>query len=273
MIFSRILSSLIVFFLFAVFALIYLRLMERRVLFIPTRELETRPCDIGLDYEEENFITSDNVSLHGWFIPYQDAGCTVLFCHGNGGNISHRLEKLKFFNTLKSNVFIFDYRGYGKSQGRPSEEGLYIDVKAAYDYLLTRNIAPDEIIGFGESLGGAVIIDLASKNKIGALIVSGTISNAGDMAKQLYPYLPSWIFSSRLDSLNKIKSIDAPKLIIHSLQDEIVPFRLGEKLYQAAPGPKEFLQVSGTHNEAFYVSQELFRNKIGDFIKAICRGR
>jgi fermentation-respiration switch protein FrsA (DUF1100 family) len=233
------------------------------------KELEYSPQEFGLAYEEVFFRTSDNVEINGWFLPAKDAHYTVLFCHGNAGNISHRLEKLKFFHDLTCNVFIFDYRGYGRSRGRPSEKGLYQDVKGAYDYLLSQKITPEKIVGYSESIGGAVIIDLASKQKLGGLIIDSAFTNSEDMVKLIYPFLPYWVFSSRWDSLNKIKSVTAPKLIIHSINDEIVPYKLGVKLYDFAPQPKEFLQIRGGHNSCFFESKDILREKIAGFLKRL----
>lgn len=251
--------------------LIYLRYIERRSLFYPQREIEFSPKEVGIDFEDVFFATRDNIKLNGWFIPAQDSRYTVLFCHGNAGNISHRFEKINFFRQSGCAVFIFDYRGYGRSQGSPDEKGLYRDAKAAYDYLLSRGVAAGQIIGYGESLGGAVIIDLASKNKMRALIIESTFSSAKDMIRHIYPFLPYWLFASRLDSAGKIKSINIPKLIIHSLNDEIVPYKLGLKLYEGAAAPKELLQIRGGHNTCFYDSEKILRKRIRYFLDSLSK--
>ena len=252
-------------------SLIYLRYIERRTLFYPQRTIELLPGEIGLDFEDVFFKTADGLQLNGWFIPTKEAQYTVLFCHGNAGNIGGRLDKLAFFNKLGCNVFIFDYRGYGRSAGIPSEKGLYLDAQAAYDYLLSRQISSGKIIGYGESLGSAIIIDLASKNKIRALIAESAFSSAKEMARLVYPFIPYWLFSSRLDSAAKIKSITVPKLIIHSLDDEIVPYALAQKLYSVSAEPKEFLKVRGGHNSCFYDSEKLFRERISDFLHRLSK--
>lgn len=262
---SQLLSLIIILALFVT----YLRYIERRSLFYPAKEIEYLPKDLGLVSEDIFFKTPDNLKLNGWFISAKDARYTILFCHGNAGNISHRLEKLKFFQELGNNVFIFDYRGYGRSQGSPFEKGLYHDVQGAYDYLLSKKISPERIIGYGESIGGAVIIDLASQKRLGGLIIEGTVSNAKDMVRIIYPFLPYWVLSSRWDSLNKIKSITIPKLIIHSINDEIVPYKLGRKLFESAPEAKEFLKIQGGHNSCFFESEQILREKIADFLKRL----
>lgn len=248
---------------------IYIRYVERHTIFFPGKEIEFWPKELGLDFEDVFFKSVDELELNGWFLPQKDSRQTILFAHGNAGNISHRLEKLRFFNKLGCSVFIFDYRGYGRSKGSPSEKGLYSDVLAAYEYLLSRNIPAKQIVGYGESLGGAAIIDLAYKHKLKGFIVEGALSSAKDMVKLIYPFLPPWVISSRLDSLNKIKSINTPKLIIHSLNDEIIPFRFGKKLFDNAAMPKEFLQVHGGHNSAFFECEDTLREKISVFLKGI----
>lgn len=261
----RLNNLLLLIFVF-ILLIIYFRWFEKRAIFYPNPRLEFFPNDIGLNFKDYFFKTKDGLKLHGWFIPSDDARYTVLFCHGNAGNISHRLEKILFFHQLGCNVFIFDYRGYGQSEGFPSEKGLYLDAEAAYHHLSSNGIANSRIIGYGESIGSAVIIDLASRYKIGALIIEGGFSCARDMAKHLYPFLPYWVFSVRFDSVNKISSINIPKLIIHSLDDEIVPYKLGQKLYQVAGIPKEFFTIRGSHNTCFFESEAELKQKIRDFL-------
>src|SRR3989338_8252569 len=159
----KVLQQILFFIVVIAIVITYVRYIERKTIFFPSREIEYTPKELGLEFEEVFFKTKDNLELWGWFLPAQDTQYNLLFCHGNAGNISHRIEKLRFFHDLGLNIFIFDYRGYGKSKGQPSEKGLYRDAKAAYDYLLSMNIKPDQIIGYGESLGGTVIIDLASE--------------------------------------------------------------------------------------------------------------
>lgn len=263
------LSALLPLCLIPFFAFIAIRYLEKHTLFYPTKEIDLSPEENGLDFEDVFFNSSDKLRLNGWFIPATGAKYTVFFCHGNAGNISHRTQKISFFNRLGYNVFIFDYRGYGLSKGDPSEEGLYLDAKSAYDYLLSRGIKENQIIGYGESLGSAVIIDVACRSKMRALIVEGGFSSGRDMAAHAFPFLPYWVFSIRLDSSTKIKSIDIPKLIIHSINDEIVPYGLARKLFEAAAEPKEFLQVSGGHNTCFYDSEEFLKEKVADFLNRI----
>jgi len=231
------------------------------------KDVISNPASVGLAYEEVYFDTPDNKRLNGWFIAHDKSKFTIIFCHGNAGNISHRLEKILIFYNLGLNVFIFDYRGYGKSIGAPSESGLYEDADAAYNYLIKeKRISPESVILYGESIGGAVAIDLARNKDVGALITEETFTSIKDMSGIAYPFLPYFIFSSRFDALSKIKNVGCPKLIIHSIDDEIVPFRLGEKLFDAAMPPKKFLKLRGSHNTAFLESEEQFKEGIKSFL-------
>lgn len=247
--------------------LLFLRYIETRTLFYPTKEITAFPDRANLEYKDVYFKTSDNIKINGWFIPCKDSKFLILFCHGNAGNISHRIGKVKFFHELGCSVFIIDYRGYGKSEGRASEAGFYKDAEAAYKYLLSQGISTEQIIGYGESIGGAVIVDLASKDEMKAIILDSTLTSVRDMIKSTYSFIPYWVFSSRFDSERKIKSIKVPKLIIHSINDEIVPFQLGTKLYEAAFEPKEFLKIYGGHNSNFYESEGILKEKVGNFLK------
>lgn len=264
------LNNLIIIGLVFICLIIYFKYIERRSIYFPMRQIEYTPREIGLVYKDVFFKTEDGVELNGWFIPSGGAKNTVLFLHGNAGNISHRFEKIQIFYNFDLNVFIFDYRGYGRSRGSPSEKGLYIDAKAAYDYLVSKESIPkDEIILFGESLGGSVAIDLASKAEVKAMITESTFSSAKDMARRIYPLIPPFFIVSDFDSVKKVKSISVPKLIIHSVDDEIVPFDLGQKLFEAAPPPKEFLKIRGGHNTGFLDSEKEYKKGISSFISSL----
>ncbi|MBI4682662.1 MAG: alpha/beta hydrolase, partial [Nitrospirae bacterium] len=248
----------------------FIRFIEKKSLYFPLGKIEATPHDIGLEYEEVYVSTKDGVRVSCWYVPSRSPGATFLFSHGNGGNISHRLEKIKMFNDLGVNVLIFDYRGYGMSKGSPSEAGLYLDAEAVYNYLVNgKKIPPQEIIGYGESLGGAVIIDLAGRHKLGGVIIEGGFTSIRDMAKNYFPFVPSFVYKTRFDSTSKIRNVKAPALHFHSINDDIVPFRLGKKLFDNAPGPKEFVELQGGHNDAFLVSQDVFMGKIDSFISRL----
>jgi hypothetical protein len=245
----------------------FIRFIEKKSLYFPFREIEVTPQAAGLDYEQVFLTAIDGIEISGWFIPSHSPKATFLFSHGNGGNISHRLEKIKIFNDLNVNTFIFDYRGYGISKGSPSEEGLYLDADAAYEYLVKeRKIPAHKIIGYGESLGGAVIIDLARKHELGGIILEGSFTSIRDMARKYLPFIPSFVYKSSFNSLEKISDIKSPKLHFHSKSDEIVPYHLGKKLFDSAPGPKEFVELQGGHNDAFLVSEGVYRSKMNEFL-------
>ncbi|MDP8266351.1 MAG: alpha/beta hydrolase [Candidatus Aceula meridiana] len=241
--------------------------LEQTSIFYPEKEITDRPNDIGLEYEDIYFKTEDGILINGWFIKNLTAESTLLFFHGNAGNISHRLHKINLFHNLGLNVFIVDYRGYGKSDGRPTEEGLYKDARAAYDYLLTRHdIQKDKIIAYGASLGGVAAIDLATHRDLVALIVDSSFSTAKDIAKQVYPFVPSILISTKMDSQAKVKTIEIPKLFLHSRDDEVVPFELGRKLFDAAVKPKEFVEIKGGHNTSYEESEEILSKTIFRFL-------
>lgn len=252
----------------AILFIAYVRYLETASIFYPTRGIAATPRELGLPFEDVYLSTQDKVTIHGWFIPAPGAKSTFLFFHGNAGNIGDRLQKISDFHQMGLNVLIIDYRGYGKSEGTPSEAGLYKDALAAYDYLHnSKGIAPKHMIAYGASLGGAVAVDLAAKRELAALIIDSAFSSAAAMAKRIYPFVPSFLIQTKLDSLTKIRNLTIPKLFIHSRDDEIVPFRLGQELYEAAAGQKEFLVISGTHNEGYVQDQEKVTRGITNFLK------
>lgn len=246
------------------------RYLESRSIFYPARSIAATPAALGLAFEDVFIKTEDNVTINAWLVKSSTQRGTIIFCHGNAGNIGDRLEKILLFHQMGLNVLIIDYRGYGKSEGRPSEAGIYKDAVASYDYLLARDdIDHSRIIGYGESLGGAVIIDLGTKRNMAALIIDSSFTSAADMAKTIYPFIPSFLLGTKLDSVSKARTITIPKLFIHSRADEIVPFRLGERLYQAAVKPKEFLERpgGGGHNDTPVDAQEKMAREIIAFLR------
>jgi len=248
---------------------LYARYMERNSIYFPFKEIRVTPETVGLEFEDIYFNTADGKKLNGWFVPKRGAKFTIFLCHGNAGNIGDRTGKIDLFNKWGYDVFVFDYRGYGKSEGSPTETGLYNDAKAAYDYLVKeRKINPENIIFYGESLGGAVVIDLACAEKGKAIITGEAFTSVKDMARIVYPFIPGFVLSTKYDSLSKIDKIDMPKLIIHSADDEIVPFYLGEKLFNAARPPKKFLRITGSHNDAFFESAREIKNGMEEFLSA-----
>ena len=235
---------------------------------MPGRNLVATPDRVGLNYRDVQFVTEDNIKLHGWFVPHDAAKGTLLFFHGNAGNISHRLESIDFFHRLELNVFIIDYRGYGQSEGKVSEQGTYRDAVAAWDYLTqTRGINADQIIIFGRSLGGSIASWLASKHTPAALIVESGFSSVTSMAKRIYPFLPiSWLASFKYDTKNYVSNIACPILVAHSRSDDIVPFDEGRVIFDAAPAARQFLEMRGGHNDGFIVSGPAYVEGLRSFI-------
>jgi len=257
-------------FISAVIFLAGIRYIEKHSIYFPMSQVVATPALAGLTYEDIYFRTQDGRKLNGWYIPGEKSAYTVLFCHGNAGNIGHRLHKISILHEMGLNIFIFDYRGYGKSQGSPDEQGLYSDGDAAYDYLVSqKKISPRRLILYGESIGGAVAIDIAERFPVKAVITEETFTSVKEMASIAFPFLPHYIFSSRFDSVSKIQDITCPKLIMHSVDDEIVPYYLGVELFGAAAGPKKFLKLRGGHNTAFMESGEKYREGLKSFIGSL----
>lgn len=217
------------------------------------REIYATPREHGLDYEPLTLATPDGERLDAWFIPAPQARGTVLFLHGNAGNLSHRMDSIAMFHRLGFGVLIFDYRGYGRSTGKPSEAGLYQDAQAAWDHLTRqRGIPPGRIVLFGESLGGAMAAWLAAHGKAGALVLSSVLISAPALATDLYPWLPTrWLVRMRYDTRAALAEVNCPVLVAHSPDDEIIPFHHGKMLFGAAAEPKTFLQLAGGHNDGF----------------------
>ena len=265
----QIIKALSILFLFSLFLWWLARKFERSQIYYPQRFLEATPYTLGLDYEEVAFTASDGVRLHGWWIPAEPARATLIFCHGNAGNISHRLESIRVFNSLGLNVFIFDYRGYGQSSGKPSEAGTYLDAEAAYDCVVERfQTPPERIIVFGRSLGGAIAVQLALDRAVAALICEASFTSTEALGKRFYPYLPvKLLVFDRYDSISKVDRIEIPKLFIHSVEDELVPFKQGKRLHKAAAQPKEFLEIGGSHGGGFLEDEERYRGGLSAFLR------
>ena len=234
------------------------------------RGITETPHHSGFVYESVELETVDGERLHGWFVPAPAAKATVLFFHGNAGNISHRIGYLSMFYRLGYNTFIFDYRGYGESSGKPTEQGTYRDAVAAWQYVTEKKaIPPADIVLFGESLGGAIASWLAAREIPGVLVLASAFTSVPDMGAQLYPYLPIRRLSRfEYNTLEHLKDVTCPVFVAHSPQDEIVPFRQGQALYEAAHNPKQFVELQGGHNEGFIYTREDWASALGKFIDA-----
>jgi fermentation-respiration switch protein FrsA (DUF1100 family) len=253
---------------FYIFLLLYFGLSQARFIYFPERRIIATPDDMGLSYEVVSLETEDEVRLSAWFIPAAEPKGVIVFCHGNAGNISHRLESIWMFHRLGLSTLIFDYRGYGQSEGKPTERGTYLDAQAALNYLVRdRNVSPSEIIVFGRSIGGAIAAWLAKEHTLGALIMESTFTSVPDFGAELYPFIPIRLISRfKYDARDCIRQAICPVLIVHSRDDELVPFRHGQRLFEAAHEPKEFLEIRGPHNEAFLISAEEYMSGLDSFI-------
>lgn len=227
---------------------------EHSQVYVPRAEWAVSPEVLGHPWKDVAIETDDGVRLSAWFFPAASDSprrhLAIVISHGNGGNISHRLSLYDICYSLGVNVLAYDYRGYGKSQGRPYEEGTYNDAVAAYQWLRQQGFSPKHIIAYGESLGGAVAAELALREEVGALVLQSTFTSIPDMGKRLFPWLPVRLLSSiRYDTLEKVPRLTLPLLVMHSPVDSVVPFEQGRALFEAANEPKRFVRLQADHND------------------------
>jgi hypothetical protein len=226
---------------------------ENRLLFFPTRYPVGNWKPPGLTIEDAWFDASDGARLHGWFVPCENPRAVILFAHGNGGNLTDRTDMLRVLHDrMRSSVMIFDYRGYGRSVGLPTEQGILADGRAARKWLAARAGIPEsQIVMMGESLGGGVAVDLAATDGARGLILENTFSSLPDAAATHYPWLPvHWLMRAQLNSAKKIPNYHGPLLQVHGDSDQIVPFAIGKKLFDAANEPKQLVVIpGGGHND------------------------
>ncbi len=249
----------------------YVYFFQARLIYFPNIGIgfgSAVPSDIGLDYEDVVFETTDGVQLHGWYVSADQARGVILFFHGNAGNISHRLDSIEIFHRLGFSVFIIDYRGYGRSEGKTDEQGTYRDAEAAWRHLVEiRGIDPGKIVIFGRSLGAAIAAWLASRTSPAALILESAFTSAPNLGKHHYWFLPVRALARiHYDTQSYVERISAPTLVVHSADDEIVPFAHGRKLFSVASEPKAFVILQGGHNDGFFVSRARYTEALGEFL-------
>ncbi len=254
-----------------VVAIVYV--MQDRMLYLPNvpgRALAMTPRDAGMDYEDVYITTADGVRLHGWFLAGRSAR-VLLFFHGNAGNISHRLDSIRQFRDLGLSVLIIDYRGYGQSGGRTTETGTYRDGNAAWRYLTeTRGVRASDIVIFGRSLGASVAAWLAAQQHPLALIVESSFTSVPDIAQELYPWLPARLLSRLSHSTRDyVRDVSCPVLVVHSRDDEIIPFHHGQAIFAAAPEPRTLLVLRGTHNDAFLRDERSYIEGLSTFLQGL----
>ncbi len=251
----------------------YLYFNQEGMMFHPTSSIDASPADLGIEFEDVFIEVSNGERIHGWYIPADSqraAERTVLFFHGNGGNISHRLETVEFLFQLGVPQLHIDYRGYGKSDGSVGEAECYADAVAASDWLAAnKSVPPEYQVAFGRSLGGAVAIELATRRRLAGLIVESSFTSAADMGQKMFPFLPvKYLVRYKFASGEKIGSIDCPVLITHSPQDDLIPYHMGEKLFELAAEPKRFVNLQGGHNERWYLNTSDYRAAVAEWTRA-----
>lgn len=242
---------------------------QSALVFRPDKAWTQTPAVAGLPYKDVRFRASDGIGLTGWYVPAPQPRGTVLFFHGNSRNMSSEVDVLKMFRALGFDSLVFDYRGYGKSEGKPDEEGTYRDAEAAWNYLVKeRKTPPDHIIIWGRSLGAAIAADLAAHHRSAAFVSEAAFTTLADLASHLHPYFPvKQLLKIHYGVINKLPFIHCPILIVHSREDELVPEEEGRRLYAAANPPKSFLEIAGPHRGLPY--QEVYWKGVEKFLKGL----
>jgi len=238
-------------------------------LYTPSTNLHSTPDQIGLSYENVTFNTSGGNRLYGWYVPANNSSLYIIYCHGYSGNIADKLESIRLLHELGLNVMIFDYRGYGQSEGKPTEKGTYDDANAAWNYLVTeKNVSEEQILIYGRSLGGPIAAWLAKEQNPTGLILESTFTSYDDIAGNLIPIIPISLLSRfDYDTIGYLKKVQCPVMVIHSKDDERISFSHGQSLYKSANEPKMFLEISGTHADCYSTSEDTYINGIAHFLE------
>ena len=250
---------------------VWMYYQQPKMIFFPFKEMNENPHDWGMSYIDLAIHTEDGLELDGWYVPFANSKQVVLFFHGNAGNMSHRRASLQILHDLGVNVLMVDYRGYGKSEGSPSESGLYLDAMAAWRYLIDeKDFAANDVVIFGRSLGGAVAANLASKVESRGLILESTFSSARDFAHAVMPVISRMVLMRfGLNTAEAVQQVHSPVLVLHSPDDDLIPFELGERVFELANEPKHFVKLRGDHNNGFYLSQPQYGRVLADWLKRL----
>ena len=251
----------------------YMSFLDQMMVYFPERELSATPADVGLDYEDVSLTAADGTKLQGWHVP-GESRTTLLWLHGNAGNISHRVDNIAMLlRNTGLGAFIIDYRGYGRSVGKPSEKGLYMDAEAAFEYL-TSDLGLDpaeDIVLFGRSLGVGVAVEMATRHRVRSVVLESGFTSVREMSRSsgmgVLSILLLPLIDARYDSLSKIGSALSPVMVMHGDRDDIVPFEMAEKLFAAAPEPKRFYPIPGaSHNDTYVAGGEAYFGALREFI-------
>lgn len=250
-------------------ALVIGRFFLPLLVFYPAKKITSTPTVVGLPFEEVSLTTGDGVAINGWFVPAANPRGTLLFFHGNAGNLSNRIDSIAIFHSLRLSVFIIDYRGYGKSEGKPTIPGVGLDARAAWKWLTEEKKIPAErIVVFGRSLGGAVAMELMREAVPRALILESTFSSLPEMVRiDFLSPVARFLIGDVWNSARAARALTVPTLCIHSPDDEIVPYKLGKRLYEAVGSDdKSFFEIRGDHNEGFLTSYDAYCNALNAFV-------
>lgn len=253
------------------FLLVLLYAFQNSMMYHPSEQIYQTPGAIQLEYEDVYFKSGNGDELHGWFIPATPSRATILLSHGNAGNISDRLETLRILNNLNLNVLIYDYSGYGKSEGSPSEQTTYDNVLGAWSFLTDeRKISSNSIILMGRSLGGPVAAWLATQHEPAGLILESTFTSAVNLGTEIYPFLPVRLMMKfTYPTADYLRKNSAPVLIMHSMDDQLVPFHHGKELYENANPPKTFVEMNGAHGNAHVFTGQEYVNALDEFVNEL----
>lgn len=251
-------------------ATLFLMIFEKQLIYYPAKEVEVTPKALGLSFDDVTLDVEPGVKIHGWFIKgsKEPPTATILFSHGNAGNIADRLDRVLSWRDLGADFLLYDYRGFGRSTGSPDEAGTYLDGRAAYDYLVrTRGVDPKRLVLMGESLGCAISIQLALDRPAAGLILEAPFASIPHMASAIYPFLPAKFFvRTRYDNLEKIPLLKMPLLVVQGTRDEVIPVAQGKMVFDAAVSAKHYLAIDGAnHNDVYVIGGTRYKTALADF--------